>query len=217
MFARQWIAACATMLLGGCGALTAEAPLFNPGDLAGPAPLVEGVWIEVNERCPEQNVHRNGRLPQDCHLVELRREADGSWTFNPQESSGSDDSSQKLRFVVAPATERNPDNSYVPLYLAEYEETHDTNETKVRYAVIIPVGTLPAEEMYLVPQIGCAEILRDGPIEGITETHDENGDSTGCIATSQAAVREAARRSLIENLGELLDEEPSAHLRLVRR
>lgn len=66
---------------------------------------------------------------------------------------------------------------------------------------------MPAEAFYLIASIGCADILRDGTIAGITPEYrtrtDETGqhqELSGCVASTQAAVREAARRAVLENI-----------------
>ncbi len=219
MDAKLCFALIAAAMLTGCAALTANAPLFLPADQVGPAPLAEGVWIQINEHCPERNARRTGRLPRECYPAELRRAADGAWSFSFQEHvrMESDASPRALRLVIAPATERQPSDAYVSLYLAEYTPLETSESQDLHYAVIVPVGTLPAEEFYVVGQIGCSEILRDGPIEGVTETHDEaTGNLTGCVAADQAAVREAARRSVIEQLSELLSADSAIRLLFVR-
>ena len=60
--------------------------------------------------------------------------------------------------------------------------------------------------MLVIAGIDCADALRDGPIDGVTEQYiervDETGvtrqDLSGCLASTQAAVRQAARQALIE-------------------
>ena len=68
--------------------------------------------------------------------------------------------------------------------------------------------------MRLTVSISCLDILRDGPIEGI-ETHHEarerpDGETdqilTGCTASSPAAVREAVRRTVIENFSDFTQQ-----------
>jgi hypothetical protein len=103
---------------------------------------------------------------------------------------------------------------------------------------------MPAREFLLVAQIDCRDVLKDGPIAGITEERghlfprpaspeeagdalevgatpptnpdetttdqpqepDDGGDIVGCVASTQAAVREAVRRATIENLDEMLGD-----------
>jgi hypothetical protein len=217
------LALVAAAFLTGCAALTANAPLFTPADQVGPAPLNEGIWIQINEKCTERNAQRRGRLPAECFPAELRRDAEGAWIFSFQDHVRSnpevdlpEETPRSWRLIIAPATERQPADSFVPLYLAEYVPVDVVENNAPHYAIIVPVGTLPAQEMYLVPQIGCTEILRDGPIEGIAATRNDTGTITSCIASEQAAVREAARRATIENLSELLGEQPSGRFLFVR-
>lgn len=47
--------------LGACAELTAEAPLFAPADQIGPAPLSEGIWITLQEGCPDSFARRPHR------------------------------------------------------------------------------------------------------------------------------------------------------------
>jgi hypothetical protein len=102
---------------------------------------------------------------------------------------------------------------------------------------------MPAREFLLVAQIDCRDVLKDGPIAGITEERghlfprpvspeavealkvgetpptnpeettiperqesDDGGDIVGCVASTQAAVREAVRRATIENLSDILGD-----------
>jgi hypothetical protein len=92
----------------------------------------------------------------------------------------------------------------------------DTQAGEPRYAIVVPVGALPASEVRVVGEIGCHDSLADGPIEGVTEERDERGEITRCVASSQGAVREAARRALIENAGRLFDNDQESRILFVR-
>ncbi|MGD9981099.1 MAG: hypothetical protein AB7H66_01700 [Hyphomonadaceae bacterium] len=206
--------------LAACAELTAETPLFTP-DANSPPPLSEGVWIGIGEGCPEQNLRRR-RFAEECAPLELRRQADGAWRASMRADlvSGSnsherahpqtDSSNGPYRVVFAPAVEREIGDGYAPLYLGEVG-SFDEHKPSVGYAIVAPIGVMPATEMRLIASIGCASILRDGPIEGVTPRYEtrtdadgaEHQDLTGCVASSQAAVREAVRRALIENVDEL--------------
>lgn len=218
--------------LGACAELTAEAPLFAPADQIGPPPLTEGIWIVVSEECPDYNARRrSGRFPPDCTPLELTRLEDGAWQarlrvdlvygLSVQERAESEETAGPYRLIVAPAVERDDADAYAPIYIAE---TTRADASGVSYMIIAPLGEKPAASALIVPSIGCADILRDGPIEGVTPEYStterpvvepgasaaiESGEQrpptlSGCIATTQAAVREAARRAVIENLDEML-------------
>jgi hypothetical protein len=109
-----------------------------------------------------------------------------------------------LRMIIAPASETPNWQAYAPLYVAEYA-SDGTAHPGPRYAVIAPIGTLPATEIFVIGEIGCADVLRDGPVEGVREVRDEADRLIHCVASSQAAVRAAARRALIENLAQIND------------
>lgn len=227
------------MLAGACAELTAEAPLFSTADQIGPPPLTEGIWISVGEDCPAHNARRRGRFPRECVPAEISRLPDGAWRFayradlmRDRRPEDGEEMSSAFRLIIAPATESASPESYAALYLAEYSQIPDTTDDDIGYAVIAPIGTMPATELFVVASIGCDEILRGVPIEGVTReyapareepafegiapTAPETSDTateakegepqlSGCKAATQAAVREAARRSLIENLNHVDD------------
>mgnify|MGYP001264996479 CR=1 FL=1 len=201
--------------LGACTPLRAERPLFSPADQIGPPPLVEGVWIAISEDCPERYARRRGRAPAKCRPAEITRMEDGAWLYRFQDHVplGDENSEAEMprswRLVIAPLTERHmPEDVYAPLYLAEYAPLDAGVEAAdPHYALIAPVEVLPAEEIYVRREINCASVLRDGPIEGVREIRNERGDPTDCVAETQAAVREAVRRDLIENLHNMLGGE----------
>jgi hypothetical protein len=203
--------------LAGCANLTAEAPLFAVAD-QGAAPLLEGVWIAISGECPERYLRRARGFPEDCAPVEITRLPDGAWQARPRadlvaglsrEERG--EAEAPLRFVLAPAVERDLAGGFAPIYVAEI--TPSLDEPKIHYVLLVPHGAMPATTMLGPEVIGCGAALREGPIAGVSETYeeriDENGVTgrslTGCVASSQAAVREAARRALIENLHAMLE------------
>jgi hypothetical protein len=205
--------------LAGCVNLTAEAPLFSVADQGAP-PLAEGVWIAVSEECPQRYQRRTRGFPSDCAPLEISRLPDGSWQarmrvdlvtgLSPQERSDAG-ASPPLHFVLAPAVERDLADSFAPIYVAEIAPSPDEHD--IRYAVLVPYGPMPATSMLMLEWISCTAALREGPIVGVSEIYkervDENGmthqDLSRCVASSQAAVREAARRVLIENLNTMLN------------
>lgn len=205
------LAAIAALSLSACAPLTAEAPLFSPADQIGPPPLLEGTWIFVSEECPMRNARRRGRLPAECRPGELRRLADGAWSFRfhdhvqvLEEVAGP----FELRLIIAPAVEQPQPDAYAPLYVIERLWTSPPEENQQPfYTVMVPIGELPAREAFLFGDIYCDGLLRQGPIEGVQPIVDERGELVRCIASSQAAVREAARRYVIENLNDMFQDE----------
>jgi hypothetical protein len=212
LMTRAFIVLMAAAALAGCASLTAEAPLFTPADQIGPAPLMEGVWIQTSEKCPARNARRRGRLPAACVPAELRRVPDGAWVLRVQdhvdldpEDTG-DGPPRAYRLIIAPATENRTPETYSPLYLVEYQPLEAAEPVKPAYAVVVPVSEMPAREFRVIGVVSCVAILRDGSIEGVAVTRDERGEITSCVASQQRAVREAARRQTIESLGSLLSE-----------
>lgn len=216
--------------LGACANLSAEAPLFSATDQIGPAPLMEGVWIALGENCPERNLSRR-RFPQQCSPIEIDRLPDGAWRVRyridlaagltrEERARAEADAARIMRLIIVPAVERQSGDAYAPLYVAE--SAPQSAEDSVSYFVIVPQGTLPAESIFVLTGIGCAAALREGPIAGVAEQYTERVDElgvahqdlTGCIASTQAGVREAARRAVIENLATLFD---TRYARVTRR
>jgi hypothetical protein len=215
--------------LGACAQLTADAPLFSLSDQIGPPPLTEGIWIAVGEKCPAYYARRrSGRFDRECSPIEIRREQDGAWMgrfradlvfgLSPAERAEAAAEQGPMRMIIAPAVERALGDGYAPIYVAEIDPPDEGDRTgHISYAVIAPIGAMPATSMLVVGSIGCDDILRDGPIDGVTvsynarTTEPQGGDAPesveqvidGCSASTQAAVREAARRAVIENLEEM--------------
>lgn len=201
----------AVALLSACASLSAEAPLFTPADQIGPGPPIQaGVWVLIEDDCTERAALRRGRLPRDCKPFELRRTEDGAWlaTFVglPPEDVDADDI-RPIRMIIAPAIEGATAEAYSPLYVAEMRPIDpEASSENIGYAALAPVGVLPATEMYLIASISCAEIVRQGPIEGVDLVHNERGEITSCWARSQAAVRIATQRAIIEQIGGLQNQ-----------
>lgn len=215
-------AACLLFLAAGCAELTAERPLFTVADQTGPPPLMEGIWVTVSEDCAQPNL-RQRRFRAECVPMEIRREADGAWrvairvdlisNFDRAQRAEeeTDPSNGPYRMILAPAVERQITESYAPLYVGELTTPGAEGSGETGYAVVAPRGEMPATEAYIFAMISCPSILRDGPIEGVTPEYtpriDDQGvthqELTGCIASSQAAVREAARRTVIEDLDDM--------------
>lgn len=217
---RLILASLMAMLLSACTLLTAEQPLFTTADQTGQAPLREGVWIMVSENCAARYAQRrSGRFPASCNPMDIRRDADGAWRASPRidlMSGPPDDDTPKgpMRVVIAPAIEQ-ASAGFARLYVGQYAT--DAARTLVNFVVIAPIGEMPAST-FAIAVIDCTAILREGPIEGIEiiyrsaegEAPPVEGDAPSehhedatpviqsCIATTQAGVREAARRTLIE-------------------
>jgi hypothetical protein len=212
-------AACLLFFAAGCAELTAERPLFSVADQTGPPPLSEGIWVTISEECPRPNL-RQRRFPADCVPMDIRREVDGAWRVAirvdlisdlaraRRAEEETDPQNGPYRMILTPAVERQITDSYAPLYVGELTTSGDETPGEVGYAVVAPRGAMPATEVYISAIIGCSIILRDGPVEGVTPEYTPRTDDqgvthqqlTGCTATSQAAVREAARRTIIEEL-----------------
>lgn len=185
------------VLVCACAPLTAQRPLFSPLDQIGPAPLAEGAWVQTG--CDETATD-----PEDaCAHIELARAADGGWLYTMR-SSAEDGESASWRFIIASALEVDRGEDYAPLYVAEYVSLDDPGPPL--YAVVAPVGVMPAREVRMVSMIDCDDALREGPIPGVEEVVGEEAFDRVCVAADRAAVREAARRALIENLPVVLGE-----------
>jgi hypothetical protein len=229
---RSWSALVAIVLaiaLAGCAHLTAEQPLFSVADQRGPPPIGEGVWITLGEGCAEANTHRRrGRFPKDCSPLEIARLADGEWTAQlrpdlifgmtaEEREEAEAQAAQLERFLVVPAVERAlADDEYAPAYIFEYRP--ESPGQRASYALAVPLSPLPATALAFAPDISCFSALRDGPIDGVREEFEERVDEagetrrelTGCVAAHQRAVREAARRVIVEDAAGPLE------IRLVR-
>jgi len=224
---RRW-AACLTLAwsLGACAELRADRPLFSVTD-QGAAPVLEGIWIAISDDCPERHIGTRGRFPAACRPIEIRRVEDGAWRYTPrvdlayglsaEDRAQANQELRPLRFVLVPVVERTlPPDHFASLYVAE---TQAADEAHVAYAVVAPLGALPSGAALVLASIGCIDILRDGPIEGVTAhyaaaepgvdaTEPAEGSQTepaltGCTVSTPAAVREAARRAVLENLEEM--------------
>jgi hypothetical protein len=210
-------------VLAACANLTAEAPLFSPSDQAGPPPLTEGVWIAIGEGCAERNL-RQRRFPSECSPLDIRQQDDGAWrvavrvdlvsdfTARERAEAEAEPANGPYRVILAPAVERPIVDAYAPLYVGEITR-QGGEDLSVGYAIVAPIGPMPATQMRMLATLSCATILRDGPIEGIAPSYETRTDGegvqyqdlSGCTASNQAAVREAARRAVIEDLDQLTE------------
>jgi hypothetical protein len=186
-------------LAGACAPLTAERPLFSPLDQTGPAPLTEGVWRQAG--CvPEASASED-----PCVSIEVARAGDGAWLYTLMSDDPETNGERYTwRFIIASAVETARGEEYAPLYVAEYESLDEPGPPL--YAVVAPVGVMPAQEVRMVAMIDCDDALREGPIPGVEERHADDALERLCIAADRGAVREAARRALIENLPLILSE-----------
>ena len=189
--------------LGACAPLTAQAPLFTLADQASPPPLREGVWMQTDPACNAETAERG---ENGCTRIEVSRGEDGGWLYTMRSTDENGVTEEHLwRFVIASAVETERGEEYAPLYVAEYVATEEPDQPF--YAVVAPVGPMPASEVRMVAMIDCDVALREGPIPGVEEVVGDAAFERLCIAGSRGAVREAARRATIENLSVLLGEE----------
>jgi hypothetical protein len=189
--------------LGACAPLTAQAPLFSLADQANPPPLREGVWRQIDPGCTTETAQagENG-----CVRIEVSRSEDGRWLYVMRSTDESGVTEENAwRFVIASAVETERREEYAPLYVAEYVAVDEPNQPF--YAVVAPVGLMPASEVRMIAMIDCDDALREGPIPGVREEQGDEEFERLCIAANRGAVREAARRTVIENLSVLLGEE----------
>jgi hypothetical protein len=193
----------AAALVGACAPLTAQTPLFSLADQAQPPPLREGVWMQTDPACAAETALAG---EDGCVRIEVARGADGGWLYTMRSTDEDGVTEENAwRFVIASAVETERGDEYAPLYVAEYLSLKAPEQPF--YAVVAPVGLMPASEVRMVAMIDCDDSLRDGPIPGIEEQTGEAAFERVCIAESRGAVREAARRVVIENLPALLGEQ----------
>jgi len=192
----------ALLSLGACAPLTAQAPLFMLADQASPAPLREGVWMQTDPACTPETAQRGA---DGCTRIEVAGGPDGGWLYTMRSTDESGVTEENAwRFVITSAVETERGEEYAPLYVAEYVAIDEPDQPF--YAVVAPVGPMPASEVRMVAMIDCDDALREGPIPGVEEVGDKAFERL-CIAGSRQAVREAARRAAIENLSVLLGQE----------
>jgi len=194
---RALFAGVAAMLCVACAPLTAERPLFSVLDQTGPAPLTEGAWVQG--WCAPEAASAS---PEACVRIELQRARDGAWLYTMRSETGEVTS---WLFVIVSALEAERGDEYAPLYVAEYVSLDEEGDRPF-YAVVAPVGDMPAREVRMVAMIDCDDALREGPIPGVVERAGEVATDRVCIASNRAAVRVAARRTLIENLPVVLSD-----------
>jgi hypothetical protein len=200
--AKLSMAALAALTLGACTPLTSSHPLFSLADATGPAPLSEGVWTALDENCTREMAAQTP-LPHGCDQIVLQRRADGAYEVKGAGKDG--DAGERpgaLTLIIAPAVNTSSADAYAPLYLVQLSPrdadaaSNAPPQSRI-YAVFAPIGAMPAHEAFFT-DIDCTAILREGPIAGVAEQHDPGGALSGCTTDSPAAVREAARRALIE-------------------
>lgn len=198
---RTILVAAALFAASACAPLTARAPLFAPADQGERAPLAEGVWAQITETChPEMTAQT---VPRACGQGQIARARDGSWrlSLSPPGRAATEAPQTQWRFVLAPATDRRAPHDYAPLYVAEYTSSDDP---AIYYAVIVPLGPPPARQLVLIPLIECDDALHDGAIAGVRLDLDADAKPLACYASTQRAVRQAARRAVIERLSDML-------------
>ena len=194
-------AACAVSLLASCAMLSAEAPLFTVADQDSAFVLAEGLWAAKEPDC---KVDAATSAPGDHSCVDwarIRRASDGSWEVSFEGESESDG---PLRLIVAAAAPRGT-HARAPLYVAE---SVNQKNGEIGYGALAPRGEGEGPVKRLaVAGVSCSVATDDySEIDGITLTR-EDGKVVKCIASTQGAVREAARRAAIETLATIGDNE----------
>jgi hypothetical protein len=207
---RRFTISAALALISACAPLTAERPLFTLADQAGPAPLMEGVWLQTTEGCAAEAPEAARRV--DCVWVDLSRGEDGAWLYQARSVGPDGPEEAAWRVLIIPAVETNRGQEAAPLYVAEYVSLDQPGPPL--YAVVAPVGVLPASEVRMVTMIDCDDALRDGPIPGVHEVQGEETFDRVCVADDLGAVREAARRAVIENLSVLFIDGQARFVRM---
>lgn len=193
----------AMWVLGACTPLTSEHPLFAHANEAGPLPLTQGVWVPLEDHCTRQMAMATP-IAETCDQLTLHHGADG-WRLSGRDKDN--DRDVEIPFVLVPAVRTETDEAYAPLYVAQFsmcdaDRNCDAAADERIYTAIAPIGTLPATEAY-VTSIDCAAILREGPLDGVAERRNPDGSLSGCSAANPAAVREAARRAIIQELSNI--------------
>ncbi len=194
-------AALAASLLASCAMLSAEAPLFTVADQDPAFVLAEGLWAAKEADC---TIDAAKSAPGDDTCVDwarISRAADGGWVVKFEGDSESDG---PLRLIVAAAAPRGT-HPRAPLYVAE---SVNQKNGEIGYGALVPRGEAAGPVTRLaVAGVSCSVATDDyGAIDGIALTR-EDGKVVKCIASTQAAVREATRRAAIETLATIGDNE----------
>lgn len=201
-----------TLALAACGTLSAKAPLFATADQIEPAPIQEGVWIRIGEACPAAMLAA-ATYSSDCMPVEIRRTGDGAWLLTPRDDlqrdrAPNEERSRASRMILAPLA----DDRGQPLFLAELRPAQPEADDDMSYAIIAPRDTAPASRFSTLLAIDCDAVVNEGgPIDGLVVTYAQQSDEvkaarvkktpqpkpyiSSCVALTQEAVREAARRA----------------------
>lgn len=181
-------------LMAACTPLTATAPLFTPADQDSALVLAEGWWVGKDADC-KVNPARSRPERESClDWARITREPDGRWLLSFQ--PGEDD--DPLRVVLAPAVAKGS-RAIAPLYVAE---AINVNTNAIAYAGFVARGE--RSEDGLVRRIAVAPVTCDlidatGGIEGVEIVREETR-IVRCIAGTQAAAKEAARRAALDAL-----------------
>lgn len=198
----------AAVLLSGCAVLTAPAPLFTPGDQDASFRLEEGLWAFRRDDC-RADPARSAPARKSClDWARIRRLDDGGWIAEP--ASPDDAGDAPVRFGVYPATVA-AQGAVAPVYVAEGRSEKDPGPS---YAAIIPRATGAADRdggagavrRVVLIALDCSAITRDGPIPDII-VETKEGRVSGCVAKTKDAVREAARRAVVQDAPRIGEEE----------
>lgn len=225
MVSKALASAALAIVLASCAPLSAEAPLFPPLDQGGPTPIEEGRWAHMSPDCA---VIPASQRPASvsCTTYIVKRLANGYWdvTLSPAGTSQASDT-VLARAVLSPAMD-TARTGFSPIFLAEYSLLDDQGDPGPFYAALVPIGPQPSREMFLILQVNCGDVFRDGPVTGVAEA-GQAGPSR-CMAQTQDGARTAVRRALLESLpnidasrlvfiGRNLDQSPDAPAELLAR
>jgi hypothetical protein len=193
---RMYLAIAAILALCACTPMTAEAPLFSPADQdPGFAPEA-GLWVARDEGCsddPQKHKPGDGGCIDDW--MRLTRLPDGAWEMR---EAGGDDDDGPVRFFAAAATPAQ-DGRRAALFVVEGV----TAEGEINYMAVAPRGDRDGPITRLQATLVECDIAQApyAPIEGVRLIY-KDGRVNGCIASSKEAVREAARRAVLETLND---------------
>ncbi len=191
---RAAIALLAFGLLAACTPLTANAPLFTPADQDPALALAEGWWVARDADCKTDPARSRPDRESCLDWARITREADGRWLLSFQ--PGEDD--DPLRVVLSPAVAKGA-RAIAPLSVAE---AVNVNTGAIAYAGFVARGEPAVDGLVrriAVAPVTCDLIEATGGIEGV-EFVREDGRVVRCIAGTQAAVKEAARRAALDAL-----------------
>jgi hypothetical protein len=200
MRTRAVYVALAASALSACAMLTAEAPLFAVADQDPAFAFAEGLWAAKEPDCNVDPARSHPERESCLSWARIARAPDGAWAVTlVGEKDG------PLRLIVAAAAPRGS-HPRAPLYVAE---TVNQKNGEIGYGALVPRGETEGPVKRLaVAGVSCDVTSGDyGEIDAITLTRDKDNKIVKCVATSQGAVREATRRTVIATLATIGDSE----------